>query len=105
MFRDPFASLRMTTSSRRPQGDGSKKTRTSQGAAGKLACAMYFSLRLRTAVAASSLFIVCGLVGAPSAVQERADRFLALANAGFQGLYRVNSEAQWLAVTDVTSEH
>src|SRR4051812_13419325 len=42
---------------------------------------------------------------APSPVQERANRFLALANAGYQGLYRVNSEAQWLAVTDVTPEH
>ena len=40
-----------------------------------------------------------------SPVQERADRFLALANAGYQALYRVNSEAQWLAVTDVTPEH
>src|ERR1700736_5382659 len=40
-----------------------------------------------------------------SPVQERADRFLALANAGYQGLYRVNSEAQWLSVTDVTPEH
>ena len=38
-------------------------------------------------------------------VQERADRFLALANAGYQALYRVNSEAQWVAVTDVTPEH
>ena len=38
-------------------------------------------------------------------MQERADRFLALANAGFQALYRVNSEAQWSAVTDVTPEH
>jgi peptidyl-dipeptidase A len=42
---------------------------------------------------------------ATSAIQERADRFLALANAGYQALYRVNSEAQWLAVTDVTPEH
>jgi peptidyl-dipeptidase A len=42
---------------------------------------------------------------APSPIQERADRFLALANAGYQGLYRVNSEAQWFAVTDVTPEH
>src|SRR5256885_12964746 len=42
---------------------------------------------------------------AASPIQERADRFLALANAGFQGLYRVNAEAQWLAVTDVTPEH
>jgi peptidyl-dipeptidase A len=42
---------------------------------------------------------------AASPVQERADRFLKLANAGYQALYRVNSEAQWLAVTDVTPEH
>src|SRR5882672_9410401 len=40
-----------------------------------------------------------------SAIQERADRFLALANAGYQALYRVNNEAQWLAVTDVTRAH
>src|SRR5437868_9466613 len=40
-----------------------------------------------------------------SPIQERADRFLSLANAGYQALYRVNSEAQWLAVTDVTPEH
>ena len=42
---------------------------------------------------------------AVSPIQERADRFLALANAGYQALYRVNSEAQWLAVTDVTPAH
>ena len=42
---------------------------------------------------------------AASPIQERADRFLALANAGYQALYRVNSEAQWLAVTDVTPQH
>src|SRR5947209_9496655 len=40
-----------------------------------------------------------------SPVQERADRFLKLANAGYQALYRVNSEAQWLAATDVTDAH
>src|SRR5436190_16047835 len=40
-----------------------------------------------------------------SPIQERADRFLKLANAGYQALYRVNSETQWLAVTDVTPEH
>src|SRR5437763_7454116 len=44
-------------------------------------------------------------VFAASPVQERADRFLKLANAGYQALYRVNSEAQWLAVTDVTPGH
>src|SRR5437773_10016882 len=40
-----------------------------------------------------------------SPIQERADRLLALANSGYQALFRVNSEAQWLAVTDVTPEH
>lgn len=44
-------------------------------------------------------------LAAPSPIQERADRFLVLANAGFQALYRVNSEAQWLSATDVTPEH
>lgn len=44
-------------------------------------------------------------LAAVSPIQERADRFLALANAGFQSLYRVNSEAQWLALTDVSPEH
>src|SRR5215813_8754558 len=42
---------------------------------------------------------------AASSMQERADRFLALANAGYQALFRVNSEAQWNAMTDVTPEH
>ena len=42
---------------------------------------------------------------AASPIQERADRFLALANAGYQAVYRVNSEAQWNAMTDVTPEH
>src|SRR5436189_5405674 len=40
-----------------------------------------------------------------SPFQERADRFLALANAGYQALFRVNAEAQWTAITDVTPEH
>ena len=40
-----------------------------------------------------------------SPIQERADRFLMLANAGYQAVYRVNSEAQWKAVTDVTPVH
>ena len=51
------------------------------------------------------LFSFCLAASAASPVQERADRFLALANAGYQALYRVNSEAQWAAVTDVTPEH
>src|SRR6476659_8981795 len=59
----------------------------------------------KTAAAASSFLVAVALMAAPSPIQERADRFLALANAGFQGLYRVNAEAQWLAVTDVSPEH
>lgn len=53
---------------------------------------------------------LCGLVTASSAQtnspwQERADRFLSLANAGYQALYRVQSIAQWNAATDVTPAH
>src|SRR5260370_3405917 len=48
---------------------------------------------------------VASLALGASPIQERADRFLKLANAGYQALFRVNSEAQWLAVTDVTPEH
>ncbi len=58
-------------------------------------------LRALCAVAVVPLFAIA----APSPLQERADRFLALANAGYQALYKVNSEAQWLAVTDVTDAH
>jgi peptidyl-dipeptidase A len=38
-------------------------------------------------------------------MQERADHFLELVNAGHQALSRVESEAQWQAATDVTPEH
>ena len=40
-----------------------------------------------------------------SAVQERADRFLDLVNAGYQALVRVQQEALWDAATDVTPAH
>src|SRR4029077_8288393 len=42
---------------------------------------------------------------AAASPQERADRFLNLVNASYQALYRVESEAQWLAATDVSAEH
>ena len=53
---------------------------------------------------------ICGLCAAGSAMadaalRERADRFLGLVNAGYQALYRVESEAQWKASTDVRPEH
>src|SRR5438132_3500066 len=53
----------------------------------------------------SLLLLLPSLTFAASPIQERADRFLKLANVGYQALYRVNSEAQWEAVTDVTPEH
>jgi peptidyl-dipeptidase A len=37
--------------------------------------------------------------------QSRADHFLDLVNASYQALYRVQSEAQWDAATDVTPAH
>lgn len=48
---------------------------------------------------------VAAVSAADRSTQERADEFLAFANAGYQALYKVNSEAQWLAITDVTPEH
>ncbi len=49
---------------------------------------------------------VARAVGQPApAWQERADQFLNLVNAGYQALYRINNEAQWLASTDVTPVH
>ena len=56
------------------------------------------------ALAVTLVFVPLKIFAA-SLMQERADRFLALANAGYQALFRVNSEAQWLAVTDVTPQH
>ncbi len=53
----------------------------------------------------SFFLLIPSLTFATSPIQKRADRFLKLANAGYQALYRVNSEAQWQAVTDVTPEH
>jgi peptidyl-dipeptidase A len=63
------------------------------------------SLSLKKTIAFLLLPAGFALIAAPSPIQDRADRFLGLANAGFQGLYRVNAEAQWLAVTDVSPEH
>lgn len=51
------------------------------------------------------LFSTVALSADRSAIQERADRFLALVNASYQALYYVESEAQWKAATDVTPAH
>src|SRR4051812_49904065 len=81
------------------------KSGASQEGAAKLVCAMHHRLLSIPKAIALLLGSAAVALAAPSPIQERADRFLALANAGFQGLYRVNAEAQWLAVTDVTPEH
>ena len=41
----------------------------------------------------------------PNPLQERADRFLALVNSGYQALRTLEHEATWTAETDVTPEH
>ncbi|MCC6235798.1 MAG: M2 family metallopeptidase [Verrucomicrobiales bacterium] len=51
------------------------------------------------------LWVLLLPVHAASPLQKRADRFLVLVNAGYQALYRVESEAQWNASTDVKPEH
>ncbi len=70
------------------------------------------SLRLSTAVifCLTTLPLALGAAPSPSPaakseIQQRADQFLSLTNASYQALYRVNSEAQWKAVTDVSPEH
>jgi len=66
------------------------------------------------AVAVALTTLPLSLFGAPapspartnnSSAQEQADQFLTLMNASYQALYKVNSEAQWKAVTDVTPVH
>ncbi len=68
---------------------------------------MRFPFLHRLAVFAVSASAVVSTIAAsaPSPIQERANHFLSLANAGYKALVTVNQEAQWLAVTDVTPEH
>ena len=53
--------------------------------------------------------VLAGLLASPLAAAEsaqgRAEQLLRLVNASYQALYKVSSEAQWLAATDVTREH
>ena len=44
-------------------------------------------------------------VRAADSAQARADQLLRLVNASYQALYKVSSEAQWLASTDVSPAH
>ncbi len=59
----------------------------------------------RLAAAMLSLTLPAALAATTNPTQERADRFLALANASYQALTTVQSEAQWAAATDVTPAH
>jgi len=61
------------------------------------------SSRFLRAGAALWLAALSGRATTPT--QERANRFLTQVNADYQALYRVNSEAQWAASTDVTPAH
>jgi peptidyl-dipeptidase A len=62
---------------------------------------------LLSLASAAALFCLMTAASAQtvSSLQERADRFLDLVNAGYQALYRVQSIAQWNAATDVTPAH
>ena len=61
---------------------------------------------LRSSVVCATLLSLASFTSAAtSPIQERADRFLNLANAGYKGLVTVSQEAQWAAVTDVKPEH
>lgn len=57
------------------------------------------------AIAALLVFLPCARALDSNPTQERADRFLSLVNASYQALYRVNSNAQWDALTDVSPLH
>jgi peptidyl-dipeptidase A len=63
------------------------------------------SMVRRLAAAMLSLTLPAALAATTNPTQERADRFLALANASYQALTTVQSEAQWAAATDVTPAH
>lgn len=65
----------------------------------------YSSLLRRAFMAATLVGLSCLRAADSNPTQERADRFLTLVNAGYQALYRVNSNAQWDALTDVSPVH
>ncbi len=64
-----------------------------------------FSILCRAVFVGAFSLLPAFVFAVDSPAQERADRFRSLANAGYQALYKVNSEAQWVAITDVTPEH
>jgi peptidyl-dipeptidase A len=73
-------------------------------ASGSLAGMIETTISL-TLLASLGLCLISMTGAAALPLQERADRFLELVNAGHQALSRVEGEAQWLAATDVNAEH
>ena len=67
----------------------------------------HFTRRRLLRVVLNSLLCVTGACAATpqAATQERADRFLALANAGYQSLITLREATDWDVSTDVTPEH
>lgn len=60
---------------------------------------------MRWHLAAQLLSVWAFSVQAEGSPQERAQQFLTLINSAHQAMYRVESEAQWKAATDVKPEH
>ena len=58
-------------------------------------------MRARLTLLSLLLIPTLAAAAAVNPVQERADRFLKLVNAGYRSLSTVSAEAQWLASTDV----
>ncbi len=58
--------------------------------------------RIRQAMALAATLMTMNTMAADVSWQDRTDQYLALVNEGYQALYRVESEAQWAAATDVS---
>lgn len=63
-------------------------------------------VRLAAALSLGAALLSAGpAAAAPTPIQERADRFLALVNSTYQALYTVEQRALWDAATDVSDAH
>jgi len=62
-------------------------------------------MRLLSSLTSALILGIPLMAQAISPLQDRADRFLKLVNAGYQSLYYVSQEATWAASTDVKPEH
>ena len=62
-------------------------------------------MKIRPLFFLSLAALVAPVLRAAVTPQERADQFLTLVNSTYQAVYTVESEAQWLASTDVSPTH